>query len=129
MGRFLVLVCAIVLLAGMFSTPALAASTAWKLNGRWSCFYAYDMYWGNQNMDDVYYTFYDISGNSGKYKYENFTLGVTEYGIFTLTEGSAYSEISFRSGIDEQVFEFRWGYDNTFTLEAADIYLGHYEKQ
>ena len=63
--RSLILVCAVVLAFGLFNTTALASSPAYRLSGRWSCYYSYSMYWNQQVMDEEFYTFYGIYENKG----------------------------------------------------------------
>jgi len=128
--RSLILVCAVVLAFGLFNTTALASSSAYRLSGRWSCFYSFSLYWNQQNMDEEYYTFYGIDGNKGYFIHENVTQGYTANGEFILTEYPDHTMITLSADGFDEMFTFTMEPDGeTFTLFAEDISLAHYLKQ
>ena len=112
--RLFILVCTVVLAFGLFNTTALASSSAYKLSGRWSC----------------YYSFYGIIDNKGYFIHENVTQGYTAYGEFILTEYSDHTVITLSADGWDEMFTLTWGSDGeTFTLFADDISLSHFMKQ
>ena len=128
--RLFVLISIMVLAVMMNGSIAMAAASARNLAGKWHCFYAYDRYWGNQNMDDVYYTFWGTTDRSGQYSCENRTQNYSYSGTFTMTERSDGTWIIFTADGYEEEFLFTWSADGqTFTIDAPDIYYAHYEKQ
>ena len=80
-------ICVFVLSLVMFHAVALAEFSASNLNGRWSCFYAYDENNGYEIKDKMYYTFYDTFDNEGKFIFENQTKGTITHGTFSIGDG------------------------------------------
>lgn len=128
--RLFILVCTAVLVLGLFNTTALASSSAYRLSGRWSCYYSFSLYWNQQVTEEEYYTFYGIIDNKGNFIHENVTQGYTAYGEFILTEYSDHTVITLSADGFDEMFTLTWGSDGeTFTLFADDISLSHFMKQ
>ena len=115
----------------LFCVPALAsAPTAKQLNGTWVCTNAYDLYWGNQILDDVTYTFWGISGNKGQFRYENRTQRDTITGTFRMAKEGNETWIYMDKNGFEEWFRLTWIVDgSTIMLETPDIYFGQFKKK
>ena len=131
--RFIAVICLVALLSIPCSGIAGEYPT-WKLEGKWHCYYAYDIDNMQPIVDEEYYTFWGISGVKGQFRYENNTTGKTYIGDFYLIDYEYPQQplISFvvNDGEEEFVFEFIWGPDAMeFSLAADDSYLAHFMKQ
>ena len=133
--RIVAVICIIALLSISCGSADTFDYPFWKLEGRWRCYYSYSEYDQRPAVGTEFYTFWDISGDMGRYRYENTATGDTYSGTFSIIKYSDGMNISLLvgEGIDfteEFVYDFTWGPNaSEFSLSTFDIYLARYMKE